>query len=177
MHPTIEQRWPLPASYADALKKARKLLDKQGVAVTAFSHYGFVVPDVRDALAWLAAHVDSAWGDVPVEWGEAFGCEISRRTEPVPGGDASGGAGGVEFEFIEPQRDSFLKAHLDAHGQGVQHLSFNVADLGAALAALAKEMIAPITPEPVYAGLHGQIAFVRPQAVTPLCVELCEPSH
>jgi len=170
MNAVIEQRWPAhpqadAESFAALRDRMQTYLQQHGVSVTAHSHFGFVVENVRDELKALAEQVAPPWADAKVEWGEAFGCEISRRVQD-----------GVEYEFIEPQRDSFLQRHLRDVGAGLQHLSFNVADLDTALQRLRTAGVDMADPD-VHAGLHGRIAFVRPEPFAPLCIELCEPAH
>jgi len=150
------------ATYAELRDGMEKALNEAGVSPVAFSHVGFVVDDVKAALRKLAQEVSSEWTEVRPEWGEAFGCHIARRVED-----------GCEYEIIEPVRDSFLKRHLARYGAGVQHLSFQVADINAGLAAL-KNAGAEMADPDLHNGLHGLVAFIRPAGFGGLCLELCE---
>lgn len=163
----IESMWPVvldegPIGYASLRERMEDELRGAGVDPTGFSHVGFVVTDLRATLSRLALEVSPQWASVEPEWGEAFGCRIARRVED-----------GCELEFIEPQRESFLKQHLDRFGPGVQHLSFRVADLDASLNAL-KQAGAEMADPDVHDGLHGRIAFIHPAGLGGLCMELCE---
>jgi methylmalonyl-CoA/ethylmalonyl-CoA epimerase len=166
-HPGIEALWPAavrgaPLSYAALADAGADALRAAGVAPRAFSHVGIVVANVGDTLRELARTLGEAWGRAEPVWGEAFGCRIARHSHD-----------GVEYEFIEPERDSFLRRFLREHGPGVQHLSFEVADLASALHALQGAGVERADPD-VHQGLHGRIAFVRPEPLAPLCIELCE---
>jgi catechol 2,3-dioxygenase-like lactoylglutathione lyase family enzyme len=136
-----------------------------GVTPRAFSHVGLVVSDVQAALKTLSEQVDPAWEGVEPVWGAAFQCHIARHVQD-----------GCEFEYIQPVGESFLRRHLQAHGEGVQHLSFEVADIEGSLEALRTAGAEMADPD-VHAGLHGKVAFVRPGAFGDLCLELCQIVH
>ena len=168
MKADIEALWPVTLddrslSYAELRSHMETALRDAGVTPERFSHVGFVVEDLGSAQRRLAQEVSEKWSTVAPEWGEAFGCHISRRVED-----------GVEYELIQPERESFLKRHLDQLGAGVQHLSFTVGDIGAALESL-REAGAGMADPDVHDGLHGRVAFVRPAGLEPFCLELCEP--
>ena len=167
MNAALEALWPArldtgPATYEDIRERFDRLLRQAGVEPVAFSHVGIVVADVVQGLKQAADALGKAWLEAEPVWGEAFGCTIARRVED-----------GIEYELIQPEREGFLKRHLEEHGPGVQHLSFTVPDLGRALSdllAAGAKMAVPGT----WGGLHGSIAFVRPPEFAPLCLELCE---
>lgn len=163
----IERIWPVSfenktVSYTELQDGMSAALKDSGVQPVTFSHYGFVVEDLKDALQLLAGNVSPEWSRAPSVWAEAFGCHIARRTEE-----------GCEFEIIQPVRDSFLKRHLDRFGAGVQHLSFEVSDIRRDLAALTTSGAELADPD-VHKGLHGLVAFIRPAGFPRLCLELCE---
>jgi hypothetical protein len=167
MSSAIEQIWPVSLQgaavpYAALRERMAEALRASGVNPLAFSHVGLVVDDVRQALRLLAEKVSPEWSAVEPRWGEAFGCHIARREED-----------GCEYEIIEPVRESFLKVHLDTMGAGVQHLSFQVADIHSGLGMLTGHGAAMADPD-VHRGLHGLVAFVRPEGFDGLCLELCE---
>ena len=123
---------------------------------------GIVVRDVNAALRDLAVRVDPAWGMVQPVWGEAFGCHIARRVRDD-----------TEYEFIEPVRESFLRAFLLQEGSGVHHLSFEVGDLNRCLDLLRSRGV-PMADPVVRQGLCGPIAFVAPGRWGARCLELCQ---
>ncbi len=165
MIPAVEERWPLgQGGYAATRERMADHLRRGGVEPRAFSHFGIVVRDAARALADLGEELGAPWTEAVSRWAGTYGCRIARvQTE------------GVEFELIEPVGESFLRRHLEEHGEGVQHLSFWVGDIAGCVESLRAAGDEMADPE-IRRGLHGSVAFLRPEEFAPLCIELCEPA-
>jgi len=84
--------------------------------------------------------------------------------------------GGVRLELFEPlEPDSPLARSIRKRGVGVHHLAFSVDDLDAVLLEL-KEQGVPLVDERPKEGSEGsRIAFLRPEALGGVLVEILEP--
>ena len=83
--------------------------------------------------------------------------------------------GPVTLELLEPRRaDHTVARFLAKRGPGLHHVSFEVADLGAALADARAQGLQLIDESPS-AGAHGSwVAFIHPQSLGGVLVELCQ---
>jgi methylmalonyl-CoA epimerase len=83
-------------------------------------------------------------------------------------------AGNCRLELLAPLgEDSPIARFLDRRGEGLQQAAFEVADLGAALAALATHGIRPLAPPSRGAG-GLKICFLHPRDTHGLLLELVE---
>lgn len=84
-------------------------------------------------------------------------------------------AGESEIELLEPLApDSGIGKFLHKRGEGLHHVCFEVADVGAALRDLEGRRVALIDRAP-RAGLAGAVAFLHPAACAGVLVELATP--
>ena len=83
--------------------------------------------------------------------------------------------GGVQFEFLEPTSlDSPISSFLEKRGKGIHHVAFEVDDLEKTLKTL-KEKNIPLIHGTSQKGAEGKkIAFLHPNAVPGLLIELVE---
>ncbi len=83
--------------------------------------------------------------------------------------------GPVTFELLEPcAADHPVARFLDARGPGLHHVSLEVPDVAAALAACRKAGVRLIDEQP-RAGAHGStVAFLHPKSLGGVLVELSE---
>jgi methylmalonyl-CoA epimerase len=83
--------------------------------------------------------------------------------------------GPVTFELLQPLADSHTVARfLRERGPGLHHVSLEVRDLAAQLAA-AKAAGARLIDETPRAGAHGStVAFLHPKSFGGVLVELCQ---
>ncbi|HTR96503.1 MAG TPA: methylmalonyl-CoA epimerase [Candidatus Acidoferrales bacterium] len=83
--------------------------------------------------------------------------------------------GAVRFELLEPRDPSHTVAKfIAARGAGLHHVSLEVADLPAALAA-AREAGARLIDETPRPGAHGsEVAFLHPKSLGGVLIELCQ---
>ena len=83
--------------------------------------------------------------------------------------------GDTEIELLESTSpDGPIAKHLEARGQGVQHVAFRVDDLEAALAELKAKGVRLIDEKPRYGAGGAKIAFLHPKATNGVLVELCQ---
>jgi len=133
-----------------------------GTPVTGLSHVALAVADA-DAVA---ASIVSALG------------AVRGREELLDGGALRVvflHLGPVTFELLEPKDPAHTVARfLAARGPGLHHVSLEVHDIEGALAR-AREAGARLIDETPRAGAHGtRIAFLHPQSLGGVLVELCE---
>jgi methylmalonyl-CoA/ethylmalonyl-CoA epimerase len=83
--------------------------------------------------------------------------------------------GDSEIELIEPTvPDNGVARYLDAKGEGLHHVCFQVGSVDADLAALLAQGVEMIDQAPRI-GIAGRICFLHPKALRGTLVELCEP--
>ena len=126
-------------------------------------HLGVAVEDLDEALS---------------TYQRLFGAELEHRaTVPDQGVEAATvRVGDGRIELLEPLADDTpVGRFLAKRGPGMHHVAYEVADVGAAVALLAKEGAELIdeTPRP---GLFGlQVAFVHPDSVHGVLAEVVAP--
>jgi methylmalonyl-CoA epimerase len=83
--------------------------------------------------------------------------------------------GPVTIELLEPRSaDHTVAKFLDARGPGLHHVSFEVADIAAALERCRASGVRLIDETP-RAGAHGsRVAFLHPKSLGGVLVELCQ---
>jgi methylmalonyl-CoA epimerase len=80
---------------------------------------------------------------------------------------------GPDVELLEPLPGSRMAEALEKRGEGVQHISFDVDDIEADLAALKQKNVSLIDEKP-RKGVEGLVIFLHPKAVNGVLVELCQ---
>ena len=85
--------------------------------------------------------------------------------------------GETRLELLEPTADdSPIARHLERRGPGLHHLCVEVADIRAAMARLAADGYALLSPEP-QSGAHGYlVCFVHPKSAGGVLIELAQPA-
>jgi methylmalonyl-CoA/ethylmalonyl-CoA epimerase len=126
-------------------------------------HIGHAVDDLDAAVALYGRLLDAD-------------CE-HRATVPDQGVEAASmRVGASRIELLAPtEEDSPVGRFLARRGPGMHHVAYRVDDVGAALrdAAEAGAELIDARPRP---GLFGlQVAFVHPDSVAGVLVELVEP--
>ena len=83
--------------------------------------------------------------------------------------------GPVTIELLEPRSaDHTVARFLATRGEGLHHVSLEVADIGAALAHCREAGVRLVDEQP-RAGAHGtQVAFLHPKSLGGTLVELCQ---
>ena len=159
----VERKWGVPGDehdYQNGIRRAESLLTRYSVPISGFSHFGIVVPDVERAVSFVRGVADLDAVDVHTASVESYGVRIAR----FPLGD-------VEFEFVEPVRESFFAEYLRSCGAGLHHLSYQVKDIDETLSVLGAkgEHLYDRVPRE---GSHGKVAFAAPAAMRPLSLEV-----
>jgi methylmalonyl-CoA/ethylmalonyl-CoA epimerase len=128
----------------------------------AVDHIGFAVRDIDESIAfystmfgvtdWQRIALPDRFMDVAVAW-----------------------LGGVMLELIAPTSDAAAFAkYVRERGPGMHHVAYRVNDIAAALAQL-KTRGAQLIDETPKVGLHNHlVAFVHPQSMQGVLVELVQ---
>ena len=133
-----------------------------GSVVQGLSHVALAVRDA-DALAnVLVAALGAVRGDEELLDGGALRVVFVRL-------------GPVTFELLEPRSAEHTVARfLEKRGEGLHHVSLEVADLGQALAGCRDAGVQLIDQAP-RPGAHGSsVAFLHPKSLGGVLVELCQ---
>jgi methylmalonyl-CoA/ethylmalonyl-CoA epimerase len=125
-------------------------------------HVGIVVERLKDAYAFYR---------------DVLGLPLVREAEIAEQGVRAAllAAGESEIELLEPTGpDTPVGRFLAKRGEGLHHLCFETADVGASLADLHARGVRLLdtTPRP---GLAGRIGFLHPSACSGVLVELATP--
>ena len=86
--------------------------------------------------------------------------------------------GPVTLELLEPRSpDHTVARFLAARGPGLHHVSLEVDDVAKALARARAAGVEAVDPEP-RTGAHGsRVAFLHPQSLFGVLVELCQSEN
>ena len=130
--------------------------------IYGMAHVGIAVRSLESAIpVWV-----QALGFTHVETVEMDG--MSLRIAFLRGGSA-------ELELLEPTSpDSPVGRFLAKRGEGLHHLSFEVPDLERALRDADAAGLTLIDRTPKEGSHHTKIAFLSPQTLNGVLVELCE---
>ena len=122
---------------------------------------GIIVGDLDDVVQSFTEHLGLTLDHV-----EQYGDELDIAFLPC---------GETLVELIEPLKDRGSNAdYLRRHGPGIQHVAFEVENLDAALEELSERGVQPLGDAPMPGAGGTRIAFLDPQAIGGVLVELCE---
>ena len=83
--------------------------------------------------------------------------------------------GESKVELLEATRpDSPIAKFLDARGEGIHHVAFEVADIRAEMARLAAAGFQLLQEEPAIGADDKWVCFVHPKSAGGVLVELCQ---
>ncbi len=83
--------------------------------------------------------------------------------------------GDSELELLESTApDGPIARHIEAKGEGIQHLALRVDNLAAALEELKEQGVRLIDEKPRYGAGGASIAFIHPKATGGILLELSE---
>lgn len=123
------------------------------------------------------AVADHADGDIRT----ALGVVLGLRSEHDEAGSGFHEhmlpAGSACVQTIEATGDGIVKRFLERRGPGLHHIAFAVSDLTAALDELRSRGVKLIDNTPRPGGGDTMIAFIHPNSVGGLLVELVEDHH
>ncbi len=126
------------------------------------NHVGIIVGDLDDAVQSFTEHLGLKLDHV-----EQYGNELDIAFLPC---------GEALLELIKPRSDQGANAdYLRENGPGIQHVAFEVDDIGAALEELDRHGVKALGDAPMSGAGGTRIAFLDPQAFGGILVELCEP--
>ena len=81
---------------------------------------------------------------------------------------------GVEIDLVEPMGpESTVAKFLENRGEGLHHIAFEAADIGAELKAMEEKGVRLIDKE-AREGVAGKIGFLHPKSVNGVLVELLQ---
>lgn len=135
--------------------------------VLRIDRVGIAVRDLEAARETFARAFGARFGEVYAVPGQNF------RYAPFT-------MGGFTFEILSPtEGDSVIRRFLDKRGEGIHHLTFQVRDLSAAIAALKErgfQVAAHIRyPEGVlFEGVRWEEAFLHPKDTGGVLVHLAQ---
>ncbi|MHB2020020.1 MAG: methylmalonyl-CoA epimerase [Candidatus Xenobia bacterium] len=130
--------------------------------IERLDHVGIAVRDLDAALQRLAPLL----GDKRVTREEVAGQKV--RVAHID-------LGNVKLELLEPtSADSAVGKFLEKRGEGLHHLSLQVADIAAVLQALQAAGL-PLIDQEARPGAEGNlVAFLHPKATGSVLLELCQ---
>ena len=132
--------------------------------VSHLDHVGIAVTNVEEALAVFRRLLDAP--ETPIIEAPELGVRAALVAQ-----------GQTRIELLEPtDPDGPLARSIAQRGEGLHHIAFQVDDIAAKLAEL-KAMGVPLVDEVARQGLTGTIAFLRPEAVRHVLVELVQTGH
>lgn len=83
--------------------------------------------------------------------------------------------GGTEVELLESTSpEGPIARYIEAKGQGIQHIAFQVDDIEAALEEMKSKGMRLIDEKPRYGAGGAKIAFLHPKSTNGVLIELCE---
>jgi methylmalonyl-CoA/ethylmalonyl-CoA epimerase len=125
-------------------------------------HVGLVVRKLEDGLAF---------------WQDRLGLKVSKQATVKDQGVKAAllPIGRSEIVLLEPiDPAGGVAKFLAKRGEGLHHVCFETADVGAELAA-ARGQQCPLIDEPPRAGLAGMICFLHPKGTRGVLVEFATP--
>jgi methylmalonyl-CoA/ethylmalonyl-CoA epimerase len=105
-----------------------------------------------------------------------FGAEVDRiETVPEQGVKAAvlSLGQGANLELLEPLPGSNMAKVLEKRGEGLHHITFEVADVEQELSRLSERGVGLIDKKS-RRGLEGMVAFIHPKSIRGVLVELCQ---
>jgi methylmalonyl-CoA/ethylmalonyl-CoA epimerase len=83
--------------------------------------------------------------------------------------------GDTEIELLESTSpEGPIARYIEAKGQGIQHIAFQVDDIEAALEEMRVKGMRLIDEKPRYGAGGAKIAFLHPKSTNGVLIELCE---
>jgi methylmalonyl-CoA/ethylmalonyl-CoA epimerase len=146
-----------------------------GLGTDVIRQVGIIVHDIQQTID----HYVSVFGMPRPPIIETPGYERSKTTYRGQHSEATAKLafftfGQVQIELIEPdQEQSVWREYLEAHGEGVQHIAFQVADTQRAVDYLAQHGIGVIQ-QGLYADASGMYTYFDSEKSLGICVELLQ---
>ncbi|WP_375448003.1 methylmalonyl-CoA epimerase [uncultured Fibrella sp.] len=81
----------------------------------------------------------------------------------------------TKIELLVPTRpDSPIATYLEKRGEGIHHLAFEVADIGAEMARLKAEGFTLLNETPKQGADNKLVCFLHPKTTNGVLIELCQ---
>lgn len=119
--------------------------------IKKIDHIGIVVADLTKAVKSYAQNLALPY--LHEETNEAYHCKIAFLH-----------CGEVLIELIEPTGEGPSKTFLDAHGEGLHHICYEVENIQEALTEAQEQGLTDYTEAAVGAG-DSRVFFLKPSAV------------
>lgn len=85
--------------------------------------------------------------------------------------------GDTKIELLESTcPEGPIARHIDAKGQGLQHIAYRVSNIEEAIEDMLSKGIAMIDKTPRLGAGGSKIAFLHPKSTNGILIELCEPA-
>jgi methylmalonyl-CoA/ethylmalonyl-CoA epimerase len=130
-------------------------------------HVGIACRDLAAKIAFYESLFDLTVTSREVHPGQGVR-EAMLRISGAPGG-------ACWIQLLEPLGpDTPVGRFLARRGEGIHHIGYGVADIGAALAAIGARGVRPIDQRPRHGSMGASIAFLHPADMGGVLTELVE---
>ncbi len=137
--------------------------------IVEIRHVGFVVPDLKAALADLQRVYGVADSEISIQPG--YEVDTPTRFALVT-------MGNTEYEYIEPLAEPYrsIIESTACGGAGINHVAWRISDMEGAMAALAAKGIKPgyVTPDGPVAMGNRKMVYLDPATTGNQLIELIE---
>lgn len=135
--------------------------------LTRIDHVGIACRDLAERISFY----ESAFGLTVVSREVNAEQGVSEAMLHV----ADGPAGSSYVQLLEPLGpDTPVGRFIARHGEGMHHIGYGVADLGAALATLGADGIRLIDERPRHGSMGAAVAFLHPAGMGGVLTELVQ---
>ena len=135
--------------------------------LTRIDHVGIACRDLAERISFY----ESAFGLTVVSREVNAEQGVSEAMLHV----ADGPAGSSYVQLLEPLGpDTPVGRFIARHGEGMHHIGYGVADLGAALATLRADGIRLIDERPRHGSMGAAVAFLHPAGMGGVLTELVQ---
>lgn len=140
--------------------------------LTRIDHVGIACLDLEERIAFYT----TVFGLTVVarETNDEQGVEEAMLVVAA-GEDSPAALGGSYVQLLRPTRpDSPVGRFLARNGEGVHHIGYGVADVGAALATIGATGVRLVDERPRHGSMGASIAFLHPKDVGGVLTELVQ---
>ena len=153
----VEPIWELPSKI---LREQRSL----SALLKGIHHIGWCVKDFEQSKRFFVDSLGISVKDVHT-WGTPPSAEVMFFD-----------IGGTYVEIIRPcDESSFVNSYLKEHGEGINHIAFEVENLGAAVTGLKAQGVKFQGEEAVVRGFNWRLVALDPASTMGISVQLVEP--
>ncbi len=159
----------------DPVRSAPPHAADQGLGTDVITQVGIMVHDIRKASARYTEVLGLPQADIH----QTLGYDVTKTTYHGEPSEATAklaflNLGQVTIELIEPdEKPSVWRDHLTEHGEGAQHIAFQVSDTERATAFLMRHQI-PVLQQGLYSDGGGIYTYVDSNQAIGICIELLQ---